>query len=154
MARTHDTRGFRPAGYPDHGRGPDSLCAASFEDADAADRRMGASRQIRPATRCGETCLEAAGQCSARADADRQRGSEDARGREALTLDEFIVRYEELTGVPACNRAWRRTFGGVKLGVLILVGAMLFHSGITDDGWLAHMGLGFSSSRRCAAISG
>ena len=60
----------------------------------------------------------------------------------ALTVDEFIRRYEELTGIAVRNRNWYRALAGFKLAVIMLVGAMLFDSGMSDDRRLANMGFG------------
>ena len=40
------------------------------------------------------------------------------------------------------HREWYRAFQGFKLAVIMLVGAMLFDSGATDDPRLANMGFG------------
>ena len=40
------------------------------------------------------------------------------------------------------HREWYRAFQGFKLAVIMLVGAMLFDSGATDDPRMGNMGLG------------
>ena len=59
---------------------------------------------------------------------------------EALTPDQLVERYEELTGIRVRHRDWYRAFAGFKLAVITLVGAMLFDSGMTDDLRMANMG--------------
>jgi aminoglycoside phosphotransferase (APT) family kinase protein len=51
----------------------------------------------------------------------------------ALTVDEFIARWEELTGIASCNRPWYRAFQGMKMAVILLVGGHLFDTGYSDD---------------------
>lgn len=58
----------------------------------------------------------------------------------ALTADEFVARYEELTGTAVAHREWYRAFQAFKMTVIMLVGAMLFDGGFTDDLRLAEMG--------------
>ena len=59
----------------------------------------------------------------------------------ALSVDEFIELYEELTGIEATDRAWYRAFQGVKVAVILLVGSMLFEDGLSGDHRLASMGM-------------
>jgi aminoglycoside phosphotransferase (APT) family kinase protein len=59
----------------------------------------------------------------------------------ALTPDELVARYEELTGIRVRHRAWYRAFQQLKLTVILFVGGMLFDGGFTDDLRLAEMGL-------------
>ena len=59
----------------------------------------------------------------------------------ALTPDEFIALYQELTGIPVRHREWYRAFQGFKMVVIMLVAAMLFDRGVTDDVRFADMGL-------------
>lgn len=49
------------------------------------------------------------------------------------SVDEFVARYEELTGTTARHRAWYRAFQGLKMAAILLVGGMLFDRGFTDD---------------------
>jgi len=60
----------------------------------------------------------------------------------ALTVDELVGHYEQLTGIAVRHRDWYRALAGFKLAVIMLVGAMLFDSGVSNDLRLAHMGLG------------
>jgi aminoglycoside phosphotransferase (APT) family kinase protein len=59
----------------------------------------------------------------------------------ALTVDEFVARYEHLTGIAVVHRDWYRAFQGFKMVVIMLVAAMLFDRGATDDLRFADMGL-------------
>ena len=59
----------------------------------------------------------------------------------ALSVDEFIELYEELTGIEATDRAWYRAFQGFKVAVILLVGSMLFEDGLSGDHRLASMGM-------------
>jgi len=59
----------------------------------------------------------------------------------ALTIDEVIGRYEELTGIPVRHREWYRAFQMLKTAVIMLSGSMLFDSGESDDLRLGEMGL-------------
>jgi aminoglycoside phosphotransferase (APT) family kinase protein len=58
----------------------------------------------------------------------------------ALTPDELVARYEQLTGISVRHREWYRAFQQFKLTVILFVGGMLFHGGFTDDLRLAQMG--------------
>jgi aminoglycoside phosphotransferase (APT) family kinase protein len=51
----------------------------------------------------------------------------------ALSADEFVARWEELTGIATCNRAWYRAFQALKMAVILLVGGHLFDTGYSDD---------------------
>jgi aminoglycoside phosphotransferase (APT) family kinase protein len=59
----------------------------------------------------------------------------------ALTPDEMVARYQELTGITVRDREWYRAFQAYKMVVIMLVAAMLFDEGATDDLRFAHMGL-------------
>jgi len=59
----------------------------------------------------------------------------------ALTTDELVELYQELTGIPVVHREWYRAFQGFKMVVIMLVAAMLFDAGVTDDPRFAYMGL-------------
>jgi aminoglycoside phosphotransferase (APT) family kinase protein len=59
----------------------------------------------------------------------------------SLSVDEFVTRYQQLTGIAVRHREWYRAFQGLKMSVIMLVGAMLFDEGCTDDVRLAQMGL-------------
>jgi aminoglycoside phosphotransferase (APT) family kinase protein len=58
----------------------------------------------------------------------------------SLTPDELVTRYEGLTGTEVRNRPWHRAFQQYKIAVIMLLGAMLFDSGATNDPRLGHMG--------------
>ena len=60
----------------------------------------------------------------------------------ALTTDEFVERWQQLTGIEARNRTWYRAFQSLKMSAIMLVGAMLFDAGHSDDPRLAEMGYG------------
>jgi len=60
--------------------------------------------------------------------------------RGALTTDELVARYEALTGIDVVHREWYRAFQGFKMVVIMLVAAMLFDAGVTDDLRFASMG--------------
>jgi aminoglycoside phosphotransferase (APT) family kinase protein len=57
----------------------------------------------------------------------------------ALNADEFVARWEELTGIEARHRAWYRALQNYKRAVIMLVGGMLFDAGHSDDLRLAEM---------------
>jgi aminoglycoside phosphotransferase (APT) family kinase protein len=58
-----------------------------------------------------------------------------------LTTDELVELYEELSGIPVVHREWYRAFQGFKVCVIMLVGAMLFDRGVSDDLRFAYMGM-------------
>jgi len=58
----------------------------------------------------------------------------------ALTTDELVARYQELTGIPVRHRAWYRAFQGYKMCVILLVAGMLFETGHSDDPRFADLG--------------
>ncbi len=60
----------------------------------------------------------------------------------SLSTDELAARYQELTGISVRHRQWYRAFQGLKIAVILLVGAMLFDAGFTDDLRMAEMGYG------------
>jgi len=51
----------------------------------------------------------------------------------SLTTDEFVARWERLTGLTASHRQWYRAFQAFKMAVILLVGGHLFDSGTSDD---------------------
>jgi aminoglycoside phosphotransferase (APT) family kinase protein len=51
----------------------------------------------------------------------------------ALSVDEFVARWEQLTGISTQHREWYRAFQLFKMAVIMLVGAALFDAGYTDD---------------------
>lgn len=68
----------------------------------------------------------------------------------ALTSDEALAYYEDLTGIPVRHRQWYRAFQSFKTCVILLVGAMLFDAGHTDDLRCGLMGLGVAPYARRA----
>jgi aminoglycoside phosphotransferase (APT) family kinase protein len=60
----------------------------------------------------------------------------------ALTPDEMVALWSELTGIEAQHRTWYRAFQSLKMSAIMLVGAMLFDAGHTDDQRMALMGYG------------
>jgi aminoglycoside phosphotransferase (APT) family kinase protein len=62
----------------------------------------------------------------------------------SLTVDELAVRYTSLTGNEVRDLEWHRGLQGYKLGVILLLGSMLFDAGHTDDARLGLMGYGVS----------
>jgi aminoglycoside phosphotransferase (APT) family kinase protein len=51
----------------------------------------------------------------------------------ACTIDEFLARYEEASGITLQNRNWYRALNAFKMAVICLIGAMLFDDGTSDD---------------------
>jgi len=51
----------------------------------------------------------------------------------ALSIDEFLERYEAASGITATNRNWYRALNAFKMAVICLIGAMLFDGGDSDD---------------------
>jgi aminoglycoside phosphotransferase (APT) family kinase protein len=60
----------------------------------------------------------------------------------SLTTDELVTRYADRSGRAAHDLAWHRALQGFKLGVIMLLGSMLFDAGHTDDPRLGLMGHG------------
>jgi aminoglycoside phosphotransferase (APT) family kinase protein len=60
----------------------------------------------------------------------------------ALSTDEFVARWEQLTGIATANRAWYRAFQGMKMAVILLVGSHLLDVGATDDRRFLQMAYG------------
>ncbi|MDG2306733.1 MAG: phosphotransferase family protein [Candidatus Binatia bacterium] len=58
----------------------------------------------------------------------------------ALSGDELVTLYEELTGTMVRHREWYRAFQGFKMTVILFLGSMLVDSGASDDLRLASMG--------------
>lgn len=52
---------------------------------------------------------------------------------DAPTIEEFIARYEQASGIKVENRPWYRALNAFKMAVICLIGAMLFDDGATDD---------------------
>jgi aminoglycoside phosphotransferase (APT) family kinase protein len=57
----------------------------------------------------------------------------------ALSTDEFVARWEELTGIRARHRCWYRAFQALKMAVILFVGGQLFDAAHSDDLRLAEM---------------
>ena len=51
----------------------------------------------------------------------------------APTIDDFLARYEEVSGISTRNREWYRALNAFKMAVICLIGSMLFDDGVTDD---------------------
>ena len=51
----------------------------------------------------------------------------------SLTVDEFVARWEQQTGLTASNRRWYRAMQIFKVDVIQLIGSMLVESGDWDD---------------------
>jgi aminoglycoside phosphotransferase (APT) family kinase protein len=51
----------------------------------------------------------------------------------ALSADDFVARWEELTGIRAQHREWYRAFQSLKMAVILFVGGQLFDAGHSDD---------------------
>jgi aminoglycoside phosphotransferase (APT) family kinase protein len=62
----------------------------------------------------------------------------------SLDVEAFVARWEELTGLRTREREWYRALNAFKMAVILLVGAMHFDQGLTDDPRIAMMGLGVS----------
>lgn len=60
----------------------------------------------------------------------------------SLTLDEMVELYEELTGITLQHRDWYVAFALYKMLGIMLVAAMLFDEGASDDLRFAYMGAG------------
>jgi aminoglycoside phosphotransferase (APT) family kinase protein len=60
----------------------------------------------------------------------------------SLTADEFVARYQERAGIPVQHREWYRALQVYKVGVIQLIGSMLFDAGSTEDPRLAQMARG------------
>jgi aminoglycoside phosphotransferase (APT) family kinase protein len=68
----------------------------------------------------------------------------------ALTADEAVAYYEELTGIPVRHREWYRAFQTFKTCVILLVGAMLVDAGHSNDPRLGYMSRGIRPYARRA----
>lgn len=62
----------------------------------------------------------------------------------SLSVDELAARWSARTGHAVHDLAWHRSMQGFKLGVILLLGSMLFDAGHTDDVRLGLMGYGVS----------
>lgn len=51
----------------------------------------------------------------------------------ALSIDEFIERYQAASGITVENRSWYRALNSFKMAVICLIGAMLVDQGDADD---------------------
>jgi aminoglycoside phosphotransferase (APT) family kinase protein len=60
----------------------------------------------------------------------------------SLSTEELAARYADLTGRAVRDLEWHRALQGFKLGVILLLGSMLFDAGHSDDPRLGFMGHG------------
>jgi aminoglycoside phosphotransferase (APT) family kinase protein len=60
----------------------------------------------------------------------------------SLNVDELVARYTARTGRKVHDLEWHRALQGFKLGVILLLGSMLFDAGHSDDPRLGFMGYG------------
>ena len=60
----------------------------------------------------------------------------------AMSTDEFVARWEGLTGLTARNRPWYRAFQAMKMAVILLMGSHLVDTGNSDDLRLMEMAYG------------
>ncbi len=51
----------------------------------------------------------------------------------ALSVDDFVARWEQLTGIRAEHREWYRAFQALKMAAILFVGGQLFDAGHSDD---------------------
>ncbi len=51
----------------------------------------------------------------------------------ALTTDQFVALWTELTGLEVHDRSWHRAFQALKMAVILLVGGHLFDAGDSED---------------------
>jgi aminoglycoside phosphotransferase (APT) family kinase protein len=51
----------------------------------------------------------------------------------ALTIDELLAHYQDVSGITVENRSWYRAFNAYKMAVICLIGAMLVEDGHSDD---------------------
>jgi aminoglycoside phosphotransferase (APT) family kinase protein len=51
----------------------------------------------------------------------------------APPIDEFLARYEAISGIGTRNREWYRALNAFKMAVICLIGSMLFDGGVSDD---------------------
>jgi aminoglycoside phosphotransferase (APT) family kinase protein len=51
----------------------------------------------------------------------------------ALSIEEFLDRYESASGIAPVNRPWYRALNAYKMAVICLIGAMMFDNGDSDD---------------------
>ena len=60
----------------------------------------------------------------------------------SLTVDEFVARWEQRTGIVAQNRNWYLAMQVFKVDVIQLIGSMLFDAGHSDDPRAIYMAMG------------
>lgn len=60
----------------------------------------------------------------------------------ALSADEFVAAWEDLTGLTAHQRPWYRAFQAMKMAVILLIGGDLVDAGHSDDLRLMEMAYG------------
>jgi aminoglycoside phosphotransferase (APT) family kinase protein len=51
----------------------------------------------------------------------------------AISFDEFLARYSEISGIKPENRAWYRALNAYKMAVICLIGSMLYADGTSTD---------------------
>ncbi len=68
----------------------------------------------------------------------------------ALSVDEFVGRWESLSGLEARSRHWYRAFQSLKMAVILLVGGHLVDAGHSDDLRLAEMAYGVRPATQAA----
>ena len=51
----------------------------------------------------------------------------------APAIDEFLARYEAVSGISTQHRQWYRALNAFKMAVICLIGSMLFDAGDSDD---------------------
>jgi aminoglycoside phosphotransferase (APT) family kinase protein len=51
----------------------------------------------------------------------------------ALSIEDLLAHYEQISGIKVENRSWYRAFNAYKMAVICLIGAMLVDGGHSDD---------------------
>ena len=51
----------------------------------------------------------------------------------AISFDEFLTRYIEVSGIAPANRLWYRALNAYKMAVICLIGSMLYADGTSND---------------------
>ncbi|MDT5139781.1 MAG: hypothetical protein QOD58_4043 [Mycobacterium sp.] len=51
----------------------------------------------------------------------------------ALSIEDLLAYYEQVSGIKVENRSWYRAFNAYKMAVICLIGAMLIDAGHSDD---------------------
>ena len=68
----------------------------------------------------------------------------------ALSVEEFVSRWEEVTGIQTRNRSWYRAFQALKLATISLVASHLVEVGHTDDVRFVSMAYGIRPATTAA----